>query len=305
MCIAIVITGSHRPTRSELERMHRHNSDGAGVGWADGGKTHWLKGLTAKDVDEWLDQLPRPVLVHFRYATVGGAIPELTHPFPVSRLMPSAVSGSLKAPIMIHNGHWGGWERYRDKLSTRRKLPPGAWSDTRMAAYLMAFYPEEVGRVANTMGGKVAVLRPDGSWEAYGGWTEDKGVHYSNTYWKSPPVFTRGSIYSQYFEDWGMEPTEVGVNVRTRSFNRTSDSRWEKRDGRWHDRWKNEEQPPYDADHATWSAYLDRKYPASRVTGTFGEHQVVERLVVDDDGNRSVEYSLEPLSQGETEETCG
>lgn len=185
MCVAIVLPeGAERPTIQQLKDMESSNPDGAGVGWSENGRAHWLKGLVADEVDSLLDTLPRPVLIHFRYATAGDNSAGLCHPFSVDSRASTDIRGHAQR-ILIHNGHWTYWNRYvkrAEKLARRRHqaLPSGEWSDTRLAAYLLSAWPN----IADKVGGKLAFLDGRGTVEMYGDWVEYKGGHYSNMYWR-------------------------------------------------------------------------------------------------------------------------
>lgn len=143
MCVIYACTGKV-PDIEELEAGGLVNDDGGGVAWVDtirGEKrVRWDKGLkTAKDVHDVAAQLPLPVLIHFRYATIGGPTPLLTHPFPVTERVPLALRGNTVA-VLMHNGHWGKWDDAIKDLCARsgKKLPEGPWSDSRAMAWVAA-----------------------------------------------------------------------------------------------------------------------------------------------------------------------
>lgn len=175
MCVAVVMMDVDRPSRDDLQLMETGNPDGGGIGWYEGSRCHWVKGLTADEIDLWLDEIPRPAMVHFRFATVGASIPELCHPFPVTKRVRLDLSGDA-ASILIHNGHWSDW----DRIAARRTLPRGPWSDTRLAAYLA----RRDRKWLSIADGKFALMEPDGNVVLYGQWEKVDGVYYSNTYWQ-------------------------------------------------------------------------------------------------------------------------
>lgn len=184
--------------------MEEHNPDGAGIGWTENGKVHWLKGLNAKEVDEWLDQLPRPLFIHFRWATAGGKRAELCHPFPLNPSVDLRVTGNSGA-LMMHNGHWSDWESYQKMVADdENPLPDGPWSDTRLAALLMARFPDQVGEVAKIMGGKVAIMNGKGKVRMFGSWSTLErypGAFFSNTYWESRPRWVT-MFDDTYYDNW-------------------------------------------------------------------------------------------------------
>jgi hypothetical protein len=254
MCVAIIITGDNLPTLNHLQQMHNANSDGAGVGWINSkGRAQWLKGLKPEQVDKVLQKVPRPCLVHFRFATVGGAIPELTHPFPVTEDMATSVQGSADE-ILIHNGHWSDWDEYYKTYvqEVGNDLPGGVWSDTRFAAFLMAKFPEERDAIAAEVGGRVAILSARDGISYYGDWVEDQpGLWYSNMYWKASP---RGKGWMEYFDRWEDDnniPDYAGQGQTCGSSHRYVPYSY---------RGHSDAPPPVGADDTTWDAYLAKKY---------------------------------------------
>lgn len=207
MCVALIITKEARPKLADLRRMQCANQDGIGYGWPEDGKVHWKKGVTLEELDEALDTAPRPVFVHFRLATAGGKRAALCHPFPVNAEADIRVVGSAGA-LMMHNGHWGDWDDWYNALKMEKvPLPDGPWSDTRFTAYMMAHWPREMDSIAKLNGGRVALLRGNGTFSLWGDWKEPQpdGVIYSNYYWQA---YTTGS-YGYYGnssdfheEDW-------------------------------------------------------------------------------------------------------
>lgn len=190
MCVALIIDKeSRRPTLDEYKQMEWYNDDGAGVGWADHSARlcRWEKGLKAERVLELVEELFADpamfsnVLVHFRFATHGGKDPLLTHPFIVSKDSPLSLKGETKRPLLIHNGVWSDSNQYRTVLQYKMPIPKEdkLWSDTRLGArFIAAGYMD-----AHEMGGKVAILQPDGGCTYFGDWKDKEGVLYSNLGW--------------------------------------------------------------------------------------------------------------------------
>lgn len=251
MCVAIIITAEARPTLQDFQNMARSNADGAGVGWATDGRAHWVKGLQPEDLCELIDALPRPVLVHFRFATAGGAIPQLCHPFPIDESMTDEVVGSA-SEILIHNGHWYGWEEYyKTYCQEYKSVPAGAWSDTRFAALLMHQFPSERPEIAAEVGGKIALL--DGATgEAFywGHWEEENGIMYSNTYWKAS---RRGYGMADMYDWWKGDSDDTGTsNPRSGRSHRYQPYSYRGYDG--------PTPPKATQDDAAWEKYwLDKK----------------------------------------------
>lgn len=193
MCIAFVIPKEESfqlPSDEEWARMEEQNPDGGGLGWAEQGSARWLKGLTGKEIQNHLDILPRPLFVHFRLGSVDPKRdPALTHPFPITRAVSSDLSGFAPS-IMMHNGHWYGWQQAYTHACWVRAMPDGPWSDTRFAAFLMARH--EHSRVFSEMGtkNKVAIMNHRGDFTLLGDWVKEQGILYSNLTWKHvTPLF--------------------------------------------------------------------------------------------------------------------
>jgi hypothetical protein len=179
MCVAVLVE-SNPPTLEELRQMESENPHGAGLAWAQGNSIRYRKGLTAGQVFALAQTLPRPFLLHFRWATHGPKVARLTHPFPLGYRAITSTALRGKAPaVLIHNGVWREYEKYAPGWIKAFPEP----SDTAVAA-LLAEYDEDwldvvpwstaVGRAAG--GGRMDVtLR--------GSWTEHKGNLYSNLNW--------------------------------------------------------------------------------------------------------------------------
>lgn len=187
MCVAVVVESTTDITLEDLQKMERQNSDGGGVAWIAGGQVMFRKGLTALEIHELMPVLPRPFLMHFRIATRGAAVPELTHPFPIG---PAALDGDLVGladGVIIHNGTWSDYAKH---------VPPGIdpakVSDTQIAAYV-AGYDE---KVLDHVSWSNAIMRvsPEGHADITmrGQWSEHGGNMFSNLHWRSTWTFGRG-----------------------------------------------------------------------------------------------------------------
>src|SRR5687767_4214709 len=99
MCVALVVNEDTCPTLQDLLHMEKDNPHGAGVAWAGKTRVHYRKGLKATQVFRLLQRIPRPALVHFRWATHGAKLPHLTHPFPLGEkaLTSYRLKGSAQA----------------------------------------------------------------------------------------------------------------------------------------------------------------------------------------------------------------
>lgn len=196
MCVAITLAPGGKLSQNEVEQMNRSNADGVGIAWASKGVVQWWK--TTKVDPAYVAQTisafaEHPRLVHFRYSTAGGTRPELCHPFEVGPKANCSPVG-IAAKVMIHNGHWGRWSEVKDLLEKEGLLPPGPWSDSRLAAYLAHSDPEWF----EALGGRVAVMDGDGTIVRLGDWQELRpGVMVSNRGWQTHSGYTRGG-YTGY-----------------------------------------------------------------------------------------------------------
>lgn len=134
MCVILVCPKNVRPDRVTLDACHKANPHGAGVAWREDGEVRWFKGLAPDDLEILIPELPGEIVIHFRWASVGEVTPRLCHPFPVTRLATTRLSGHARA-VLFHNGTWGGWERTLARMP-RRELS-GPLSDSRIAACLV------------------------------------------------------------------------------------------------------------------------------------------------------------------------
>jgi hypothetical protein len=139
----------------------------------------WQKNLNTGETLRLLKKLDGEVVIHFRWASVGGIDPRLCHPFPVTPKASTSLSGMAES-VLFHNGTWGGYEEALKRLAQHRKepIPGGAMSDTRAAAL-----------VVQTAGADVLHKLP-GRWvwmshtqtRLFGPWESWGGMQVSNTF---------------------------------------------------------------------------------------------------------------------------
>jgi hypothetical protein len=190
MCVACIIYS--RETLEHFQMMEKSNPHGAGVAWVDTTskgerKVFFSKGLTAEDIFQLQEDgvLTYPYLAHFRWATHGPKVPELTHPFPLGgdALFPDC-EGEVDS-VLIHNGVWYQYKSHLPawlKDSKYDKLVESL-SDTQLAAYLAKGNPailEDIDWATAVMSVEVdgqAKIESRGRW--YNLW----GNYYSNHNW--------------------------------------------------------------------------------------------------------------------------
>lgn len=138
MCV-IAIAQDKSLTEEHVKKMFGANRDGAGIAWREHGKVQWRKGLDEEEMRDLCLTVPIPYVAHFRIASCGGIRPELTHPFPIGKEASLALKGATTGAVMFHNGHYHTW---KDKLllmaTNGMKIPTGAWSDSRLMAWVAA-----------------------------------------------------------------------------------------------------------------------------------------------------------------------
>lgn len=196
MCVALLVESQAGPTKDELIAMERDNPHGAGVAFIEGDRIRYKKGLNWVQVHRVLQRVPRPCLVHFRWATHGGKGAHLTHPFPLGprALVSKALTGTAPA-VLIHNGVWFNYADFIPDWALRRKAE---LSDTAVAAYIA----EKWEGVLDDVEWSTAVMRSSGPDRAdvtlRGRWVEHNGDMYSNLNWqnylKPRPVVSLGLV---------------------------------------------------------------------------------------------------------------
>jgi hypothetical protein len=214
MCV-IAICRERNLTRLEVEQMDAANPHGIGVAWASRkrGVVQFAKGLSVDETLALLPKIPKPYIVHFRFASVGSITPALCHPFPIHPAPSDAVRGATKEGVLFHNGTWGDWKNGFDAVkelgAIARETTHDGWSDSRVMAALAAAYATHA--VAEIVGAtqRLAVLRPSGKIETYGAWTKHHGIEVSNLWWtfqsKAPTILRHVTA----FDDLPLEDDET------------------------------------------------------------------------------------------------
>jgi hypothetical protein len=174
MCV-ILTTKTNRVPAWALKRAHDRNPHGAGLAWFEDGVVQWTKARNLDEIVDLCKEVPKPYVVHFRWATMGPKTPTLCHPFPIRKRPTDELDGTARA-VLFHNGTFKDWA---DELAAR----PGTWSDSRALAVLVAHKGRSVlkrigdNRVAFMNSRKRSVT-------LYGrGWCTVQGFTMSNTRW--------------------------------------------------------------------------------------------------------------------------
>ena len=196
MCVIIVCPPKVRPGLDALMSCASSNPHGAGVAWRASGSVRWAKNLGPVEVNKLVRKLKGEIVIHFRFASVGGVSPQLCHPFPVSRAAQTDLVG--KAPrVLFHNGTWIGFKdalAYIEKQEKRKV--GGEISDSRVMAMLVNHLHNP--DLLQSVEGKF-VLMSGTKTSLFGQWREWNGMQCSNLgflyemerschrYWKKKP----------------------------------------------------------------------------------------------------------------------
>lgn len=187
MCVAAII---HKPVSFEsMHCMDTDNPHGAGVAWFADGQLRFKRGLKAEHIYAMQEsgEITYPYLMHYRWATHGDRIPELTHPFPTG---PRAFAGELEGTaeqVIIHNGVWNDYVNWLEWIDS--SVPTEAImssSDTGVAAYFYAEFPDIGHQIPWAVASATVKDSPDGAKMEivkHGGWSVWQGNEYSNLNW--------------------------------------------------------------------------------------------------------------------------
>ena len=185
MCI-IAVCNKSIPKLEQVRNCVSLNPHGVGLAWVTrSGLVRWIKGLSsAREVYKILVDQGPPIVFHARMASVGGVSNELCHPFPLEPGVPLTRTGTTRKGVLFHNGHWGGWQTTCSILSTVNGWPEleGQVSDTRYMTWLAVhggLKPLEL------LTEKVVIMTPSEIRVLGRGWTEDKGILWSNEGYKT------------------------------------------------------------------------------------------------------------------------
>ena len=177
MCVILVCPQDIRPSGQILNACQKANPHGAGVGWRQRGRVHWMKNLSADEVGELLPQLTGEIVIHFRWASVGGVNPRLCHPFPVDGGAETKLSGTTKT-LLFHNGTWKSHAsalEYLEREQERKIVGP--ISDSRVLALLVAHARNP--DILDQIEGRFVVFGHKET-RVYGSWQEWAGMRCSN-----------------------------------------------------------------------------------------------------------------------------
>jgi hypothetical protein len=172
MCVVLICPPKQRPDLTILRACHAANPHGAGVAWRDKRRIHWRKALTPGEVNHLIQQVHGEVIIHFRWASVGGVEPLLCHPFPVTAEAALGYEGLCKS-VLFHNGTWGNWESAQEIIGDL----DGPMSDSRAVAALVH---HKGSKPLKKLPGRWAIMHAK-EIELFGDWQPWRGFLVSNT----------------------------------------------------------------------------------------------------------------------------
>jgi len=162
------------PDDKILESAEESNPHGIGIAWQEKDGVHWEKGLELKDLKRFPDWIKKNCAVHFRWGTAGDLTEEMTHPFPLSEGVPLGLTGTSKHGVLMHNGHFSGWEKIAKNMGCDLT---GDVSDSRFLAWLVVKYGPDILYMVT---GQRILVFTDKMW-MYGDWVQEGERWYSNS----------------------------------------------------------------------------------------------------------------------------
>jgi hypothetical protein len=183
MCVIVAVPkGAQDISHQEFKRAANYHDDGYGIAYQHKGRIKYWK--TLKPGDKEADfRPPKPYIMHFRMATVGGEDAKLCHPFVVDHSSRPKKHG-MADRVMFHNGHLHHWEELAlAAYSSIGRLPKGPYSDSRAVAMMLGRFGENIFDIDGIISGqKYALFENNGDFKLFGrGWVKgDDGVYRSN-----------------------------------------------------------------------------------------------------------------------------
>lgn len=188
MCL-IAICHKEKLSLSDFNKIWAKNDDGFGIAKIlhDKKKVIFKKGIMDREKAFQISQeWELPYTVHFRACSIGPKIPELTHPFIISKESPLDLEGEADS-VLFQNGTVYLWDDYLAAsgkyLEQNEKLDK--WSDTRGIASIISGGNT---RFLNRLNAKFIVLNPQNIEEPVLYWGEfDKinETYFSNRLWQN------------------------------------------------------------------------------------------------------------------------
>lgn len=214
MCV-IIVSEQVKPSEALLRDADAVNGDGWGIAWRANGMVHWQKGLDIEIIVKMVADLPLPMVLHARIATIGGVSRELTHPFPIEGTPRLALAGATgRKGVLFHNGHIREWEvlgrivgvpipRMLKHFKAGKHVKHDPWSDSRAVAGIASRHGSQaLEAIADDSGSRFCVMTPT-TIRRWGCWHGQDGVMLS-----SPIMDYSAMMHGRYMVgvDCGVKP---------------------------------------------------------------------------------------------------
>lgn len=223
MCIIVSKEkGVDLPTKEILEQCFNHNSDGAGLMYAENGKVNIVKGfMDFKSFYEYLMKLDRvydlkekALVMHFRISTGGNIDGGNCHPYPISKRKKDLRSKCIKTELgMAHNGVISMYSSYsvKEELNDTQRFIQNAVAPIYNVD--KEFYKDYdiMSLLEDIAGSKLCFLDKNENIYYVGKFVEDNGIMYSNTSYipyKTYPVYNYDDMYDGYEDDCYYDPNK-------------------------------------------------------------------------------------------------
>ena len=200
---------SRFPSKQDLKDAEDMNSHGGSIAWLnkDGTKSY-RKGIKAKQINRIINKelIPKGIstaIIHFRIASVGGVKKKLNHPFEISgKVELNMENMNTTKDLLFHNGTWDSYDteliNYLKSSKTPQVIPRGAYSDSRIMAYLAHKLGHKGMAKLVTGWNKVAILTKKGIVKYGSGWCKVNGVPCSNDYFTGTGFQSFGVTKTNY-----------------------------------------------------------------------------------------------------------
>ncbi len=165
------------PTEEELTASWQSNNHGAGVAWNNGEKVYYKKGIMKiEDLKKIIEKIKPPYVIHFRLASIGAKIPELTHPFVISKEISNPLQYEGEHSVLFHNGtEREAVNMFMMYCLLKNKKIPEHFSDSLCIAKLVCVLGYNYLR---HLDGKFCIVEPK-KIITFGSFQEDNGIFHS------------------------------------------------------------------------------------------------------------------------------
>jgi glucosamine 6-phosphate synthetase-like amidotransferase/phosphosugar isomerase protein len=201
MCV-ITINQNKKLNKEDIKKIWNSNPDGAGIIYYKNGQLRFKKGImNLKKFLEIYEKIELPHIVHFRLASIGKIVPELTHPFPVFEN--NKLEGKSRL-LFAHNGHIGNYEILYHYLKEMGVKFDDNVNDSYVLARSLSLLPEkQIEEFINKVigGSKMVLVYPDYKIKKFGNFIEEDGIEYSNISW----AYGYYDYYKNYQKSLGFE----------------------------------------------------------------------------------------------------